>query len=167
LFKKETAHYSEIQMEHKGEAFDCSTWWYTQSPTRLKCFALLRDTVLSPANMQTWVNFYQQSVGVLHVNNSWKRGWRLQRARKSVGKKCCFMPFRSVSLLKFLHVHWKYKAWNKTGGMWMFVSWCKNKQSSERNFQSACKEWRISHVDVTFNTYSCAVNRCAFEIQIE
>jgi len=59
LFKKEIALYSEIQMEHKGEAFDCSTWWYTQSQTRLKCFTFLRDSVLSPANIQTSVNFYQ------------------------------------------------------------------------------------------------------------
>jgi len=46
-------------VEHKGEAFDCSTWWYTLSPTRLKCFTLVRDTVPSPANTQTSVNFYQ------------------------------------------------------------------------------------------------------------
>ena len=82
-------------------------------------------------------------------------------------KKCCLMPFRSVSLLIFLPVHWKYKAWNKTVRMWMFVSWCENKQSSKRKFQSVCEEERITHDDITFSTYPYAVNRCAFEILIE
>jgi len=48
-------------MEQKSEAFDCSAWWYTRLPIRLRCFTLVRDTVLSPANMcmLASVHFYQ------------------------------------------------------------------------------------------------------------